>query len=369
MRYIKKILFCSLIIILLLAGCTDITILNDALQEATPQETDESATTVPIEVRMRGIWLVGGSSGTNLISSIDLYDPVTDTWYPEITDLPTPRVHAGITLADGRIYVIGGIDITGEPTSKTEVFDILNHAWESGVSFPIAAQGLKAVTIGDKVYTIGGSIANNAQGAFSKIFKLNNVSGTWLPLYDIYGRNTYFRTDGAATELDGILFFSGGRTDAGTDQTGHYGHYVADYLGYFNATTISARFAHAAASFSSSMYKYIFYTGGTTIAGIAQPSISAALNTFYFYTPLLFTQSMTLGNSMNSARAYHGSIVWRTNVYVFGGMNSGTVNASYEYLTGINTTNIAGLNWHLGSTDMPMLRYGFEAVSADNFNL
>ncbi len=351
----------------LAAGCTNLAVLNNAYQTAVQQIAPGPATTVPIEVRMRGIWLLGGHDGTNLVSDVDLFDPATGVWYPAITSLPTPRKFCGVTYAAGKIYVVGGITAEGVNTALNDVFDISNHSWSAGIPLPVAMQGLEAVSIGDKVFCIGGSLVEDATGAHSKILRLNNMYGYWVSLYDIAGVNTTFRTDGAATVLDGVLFYCAGRNDLGAYFNTHYGHFVTDYSGYFTATALpQQRFGHASAAYSSVHHKYIFYVGGIFANNrIDQPDNSTPTNLFTIYKPPLQTQSMTAGALMNQIRVYHSAVVWRTNLYVFGGYNSTVVYDSFEYLSGINVTNVQSLSWSNGTNSMPRARYGFEAVTPD----
>lgn len=349
------------------SGCTNLEVLNNAYNASLPQVITGPSTTVPIEVRMRGVWLLGGSDGTNLVSEVDLYDPETGNWYPGITSLPTPRRHCGVTYAAGKIYVIGGIDSGNFNTAVNEVFDISNHFWSLGVPLPVPMQGLETVSIGDKIFCAGGSLVEDTTGAHSRILRLNNIYGYWVSLYDIGGVNTTLRTDGAASVLDGVLFYCGGRDDQGAYYNTHYGHYVSDYVGLFTATALpQQRFAFSASTYSSPDYKYIFYTGGIYATGrLNQPDNSTPTNLFTIYKPPLQTQSMTVGLLMNQIRAYHASVVWRTYLFVFGGYNNTTVYNSFEYLSGINRTNVQVLSWINGTNSMPRSRYGFKAVTPD----
>lgn len=67
--------------------------------------------------------VIGGATGTGGtiagLDSIEIYDPITNTWTLETTVLPTPRVqHTACLLPDGRIFISGGYD-PSQPTSNT----------------------------------------------------------------------------------------------------------------------------------------------------------------------------------------------------------------------------------------------------------
>jgi len=56
------------------------------------------------------IYAIGGTTNGNIaLSTVEVYDPVTDTWTKE-TDMPTARYDLSANAVDGKIYAIGGQD-------------------------------------------------------------------------------------------------------------------------------------------------------------------------------------------------------------------------------------------------------------------
>lgn len=366
----KSIMF---LLILFISACSSNNhLLDDSINESQIHSVDPGPTAIALDVRQRGIWILGGLSDAGTfapVAEVDLYDPVTNTWYPGATHIPTPRAFAGITSCNGKIYVIGGMAANQELKNITEVFDIASHSWGTSVSFPVPIQGLKASCIGNRVYTSGGSITEDSYGAISKIMKLNETSNYWLSLYDIGGANTNYRADGAATVLDGVLYYGGGRDIDGNYQNTNYLHYLSDYTGTKTGTAITQqRIGLAAAAYSSKVKKYVFYTGGFYASGItSQPIISALTqNTFYYYiVPLISgvaAGTMNAGTGMNKQRAYQASIVWNTSLYVFGGLHNTSVWNDFEYIPDLENANLASAAWITGGT-MPRARFGGEAVT------
>ncbi|HCL56078.1 MAG TPA: hypothetical protein DHW82_03600 [Spirochaetia bacterium] len=367
----KKLIF---ILAFFLFSCTTNTpVLQNAGKEASGEDTalydlGYARTSIPLDVRLRGIWLVGGKdNGHNLISGVDLFDPQTGTWYEDATALPTPRMLSGVTIADQKIYVIGGIDSSGYPCRLVEVFDLVSFTWSQGASYPFNIQGLRSVTINGRIFCAGGSTRKTADGATTKIIKYNPLYNTWNQIYDILGTNAIAnaRLDLAGAVLDGVLFLTGGRNYLGTALNLNTSHYVSDYYGVLAATVIPAtRSALSVASYSSAKNKYLLLTGGITVtANLSQPVFQAALNTFYYYKPVVNTASMTAGTVMGQARSYHSSVVWGASLYVFGGTHSGSAINSYEYIADLETpANLTVVSWQPGT--MPKARYAFQAVSA-----
>lgn len=55
------------------------------------------------------IYAIGGQSNEVFcLSTVEVYDPVTDTWTPKADMMSTARLRFGTSVVDGRIYVIGG---------------------------------------------------------------------------------------------------------------------------------------------------------------------------------------------------------------------------------------------------------------------
>ncbi|GAH15403.1 unnamed protein product, partial [marine sediment metagenome] len=62
------------------------------------------------------IFVIGGMTTTGATDSVQVYDPVTNSWTAE-TPLPEPVYsHAAAFYANGNIIVAGGFDSAGVPT-------------------------------------------------------------------------------------------------------------------------------------------------------------------------------------------------------------------------------------------------------------
>src|SRR6185503_8779973 len=50
---------------------------------------------------------VGGFDGTNLLGTVEIYDPRTDAW-TAAAPMPTPRAGLALAAFNGKLYAIGG---------------------------------------------------------------------------------------------------------------------------------------------------------------------------------------------------------------------------------------------------------------------
>ena len=58
------------------------------------------------------VMVVGGFSGTEFLSSVEIYNPSDNTWQSG-PSLPAPRSGMGVAALDGNVYVAGGNRGTG----------------------------------------------------------------------------------------------------------------------------------------------------------------------------------------------------------------------------------------------------------------
>ncbi|MFC1935737.1 thrombospondin type 3 repeat-containing protein, partial [Chloroflexota bacterium] len=111
------------------------------------------------------IYVFGGqhwpdSSGDQTVATLDIYDPVSDTW---VSGAPMSRPRnnlAGALGSNGRIYAIGG-GLTyslGQLTDTVESYDPLTNTWRPEPSLNSIRGGHGAARAGDgHIYAIGGS--------------------------------------------------------------------------------------------------------------------------------------------------------------------------------------------------------------------
>lgn len=112
---------------------------------------------------------VGGFVPPEPVATVDMYDPKTDTWTKDITQMPTPRWALSSSVISGKIYVIGGFDNNQRGTNIVEVYDPIANTWIQKSNMP-TARGMHSISITDgKIYAIGGgpSAVGNWIGAIA----------------------------------------------------------------------------------------------------------------------------------------------------------------------------------------------------------
>jgi N-acetylneuraminic acid mutarotase len=104
----------------------------------TPRESLCAVAAKGADGRIR-IYAIGGrdrSRPGNGLSTVEAYDPATDTW-TAMAPMPTPRHAQAATLGpDGCIYVLGGTNDKVVSTDAVEIFDPVKDSWRRGTPMP-----------------------------------------------------------------------------------------------------------------------------------------------------------------------------------------------------------------------------------------
>ena len=99
----------------------------------------------------------GGFSAINL-PTLEVYDPMTDTWEKK-ADMPEAQGGLAAAVLDGKLYSFGGEQ--WRPVQKlfatVWVYDPATDSWDSAVELPEGRHGLAAATIGAEIFAIGGA--------------------------------------------------------------------------------------------------------------------------------------------------------------------------------------------------------------------
>jgi N-acetylneuraminic acid mutarotase len=110
------------------------------------------------------IYAIGGQTGffgsmpRDCLSTVEEYDPTTDTWTRK-ANMPTARALLSTSILDGRIYAIGGVQRTDQdiPISTVEEYDPATDAWAKKPNMLVVRFGLSTAAIDGRIYAIGGS--------------------------------------------------------------------------------------------------------------------------------------------------------------------------------------------------------------------
>jgi N-acetylneuraminic acid mutarotase len=151
------------------------------------------------------IYAIGGHWSPGL-ATVEAYNPVTDNWTSK-TPMPTSRGFLSVSVVDGIIYAIGGCkDITGIGLSNVEAYDPKTETWAEKASMPTARLLLTTCVVDGIIYAIGGS-SNFAPGASTlrTVEAYDPAANTWTKKTDMPTSRAM-----SATVIDGMIYAIGG---------------------------------------------------------------------------------------------------------------------------------------------------------------
>ncbi len=155
------------------------------------------------------ILAVGGSRSLywNPVNTIEEYDPLTDTW-TTLTELPIPRLGLAASLVNGKIVVIGGsADISTNPFSEVDVYDLETDTWTSAAVMPTPRNNLSSAVLDGEIYAIGGMLGvQRGELGETTVEAYDPETDTWTTKAPLITPRKYFM----ACTLNGKIYVFGG---------------------------------------------------------------------------------------------------------------------------------------------------------------
>lgn len=100
---------------------------------------DHAMLAIGDKIYVCGGWFEDLDTGNRvLVNTIDAYDVNLNSW-EVVTDIPTPRYHAGIVSVGTKIYLIGGFHsdaMFDRATAAIECYDITKNLWSTDENYP-----------------------------------------------------------------------------------------------------------------------------------------------------------------------------------------------------------------------------------------
>lgn len=158
------------------------------------------------------IYAVGGERDGVPVATASVYDPATNTW-DALPPLPEPRAGLAAAGMGGKLYVLGGTtsgsdDTAPQGLAAVSVYDPMTRRWAAGAPLPTPRSGLAAVTLGGKVYALGGQDGGRSLAAV-EVF--DPQAGAWSAAPPLRAA----RRDLAATTVGDATIYALGGYDAG----------------------------------------------------------------------------------------------------------------------------------------------------------
>ena len=157
--------------------------------------------------RLRRGW---GHSG-KLLPTIEMYDPVTDTWTQK-ADMPVPRSSNSTCIVDGKIYIIGGVTANRKQwrLDNVDIYDPATDTWTKAKSMNHARGGASVSVVNGKIYVMGGvgwpQMPNHPGPFLSSVEVFNPETNRWKEIAEMPAPKAFH----TASVIDGKIYVIGG---------------------------------------------------------------------------------------------------------------------------------------------------------------
>lgn len=152
------------------------------------------------------IYVIGGlDESGNTLDIVEVYNVKNNSW-KSIASLPQPLHHTAAASYDGKIYVVGGF-ISREwiPTNQLFIYDPIRNQWTEGKSMPSPRGALNALFVKGTLYAIGGQDEARILN-FNEAY--NPLTNTWISKAPMITE----RHHAASTAVEDKIYVIGGRT-------------------------------------------------------------------------------------------------------------------------------------------------------------
>jgi N-acetylneuraminic acid mutarotase len=257
------------------------------------------------------------------------------TWQIK-SPLAIARSHPATAVYQSKIYVFGGGGSAFKSLNTVEVYDPIRDKWYAGKEMPTLRSGAMAITLGDRIYVIGGG------------FKKPDGKFRFLPTTEIYNPQTDAWEQGpdmlkphdypAAALLDGSIYIMGGHhpdaTEGGpqTDPGFSFCERFRSEDSHWEeiAPLPTPRFALSAVVRGGRIY---------TLGGVAfTPQGFREYNCVEVYDPVCKVWSSQTNITLPWSAAAHAACIFNNRLYLFGGFSGkggiGNQAAVYDFSSG-----------------------------------
>lgn len=154
------------------------------------------------------IYVVGGQGGW--LSTLEMYNPATNTWTLR-EPMRTGRAGLAVGVINGILYAVGGNapnGVGGSPALSTvEAYDPVTNSWTTKAPMPTPREGLAVAVVNGTLYAIGGNVGPFG-AALNTVEAYNPVTDTWTTKAPMPTTRAWMGT----AVLNNKIYVAGGRT-------------------------------------------------------------------------------------------------------------------------------------------------------------
>ena len=153
-------------------------------------------------------YIIGGQTTAGINNDVLVYEPIQQKW-TTLSGKPTAVMDIQAALLGERIYVPGGKLSENLVTSKLEVYDPRQNAWESRAALPGGVSAYALTAYEGKLYLFGGW---DGKGFVKTVFRYDPEVDRWDRQSDLPENRGF----AAAVPQEGRILVLGGRNEQST---------------------------------------------------------------------------------------------------------------------------------------------------------
>jgi N-acetylneuraminic acid mutarotase len=165
------------------------------------------------------IYAIGGIRPPN-ITTVEEYDPQTDTWTKK-ADMPTRRDGLSVIAVNGKIYAIGGLledwDTVGPVLPTVEEYDPATDTWTKKADMPYPRSDFSISVVNGRIYIFGGGAHIPDWASLATVQEYDPVTDTWTRKADMPTPRSKLAENAPA--VNGRIYVIGG-TESYTSEVG-----------------------------------------------------------------------------------------------------------------------------------------------------
>ena len=113
---------------------------------------------------------------------VDVYDPAADSWQ-QMAAMPTVRHSHTSAVMDGKIYVSGGLNTSGDLLDAFEAYDPVTNTWATLASLSEVRADHASAAFNGKLYVFGGWASGGDRRDLVEVY--GPASNSWARAADL----------------------------------------------------------------------------------------------------------------------------------------------------------------------------------------
>ena len=262
--------------------------------------------------------------------------------FVQATPMNTPRTYTGLGVYDEKIYAMGGTVSTGYATGANECYDTVANTWSTKTSTPTNRTRHTCLSVGDKIYIIGGI---NGSTGITSTECYDIITNTWSTKAVIPSVSFAHMSSVVG---DNIYVFTGYYSVGGALCIDTYCYNTITNTWSTKANTLTGRYEGIALAVGTNIY---------IIGGINSSGTTISTNECYN----TITNTWSTKAIIPVATDGMSGFVVDSNIYIMCGMNSST------FSTTIRVYDIVNNTWSVKLGKNPSLKNNSKAIRVGDF--